>query len=112
MMFCATLKESPVITRFETRRVSMTEVFETRENTLPVPDTLRLGIVPIVNVPKLAVATLMLFATSLFVVRVPATAKSKNSTAVGSNASLAMLSYTYAEFFRESDIVLLVASHI
>ncbi len=112
MIFCATLKESPVIIRLDTRKVSITDVFETKENKLPVPDTLILGTLPIENVPKLAEATLIVFATSLFVVSVPATAKSVNSTAVGSNASFAILSYTYAEFFKESDIVLLVESHI
>ncbi len=89
----------------------MTEVFETKENTLPVPDTLRLGIVPIANVPMFAVATLIVFATSLFVVSIPATVKSINSGFVASKASFAILSYTYAEFFKESDI-LLVESHI
>ncbi len=105
------MNESPVITRLDTRKVSMTEVFEIKENTLPVPDTLRLGIVPIEIVPKFAVATFIVFATNLFVVSVPATVRSISSGAVGSNASFAILSYTYAEFFKESDI-LLVESHI
>jgi hypothetical protein len=98
------LEVLPITYKFDTRRVSITPVFDERPKILAVPVTFRVGNDPVVKVVIFAVVIFARPAVSTAVVRVPTTVASINETAVVSNASLPILSYTYAEFFKESAI--------
>lgn len=100
------MNEDPEMYKFATRRSSILAVFDVSPNIFPVPDTFRLGNVLVVRDPIFALVAFIVPATIFVAFKVPEIVISDEDPPIGSKASFAMLSYTYAEFFTESDILL------